>query len=51
MTIYFENLIIRLHVICVLSTHVKFCTNWILFIVQSINFFSMHNLRQQKLEI
>ena len=33
MTIYFENLTIALYV---LNTHVKFCMNQILFIIQSI---------------
>ena len=30
-TTYFENLIIKLHVLYTLNKHVKFCINWILF--------------------
>ena len=36
----FENLIIRLYVLYILTTHVKFCLNWILFTNWSINLFS-----------
>ena len=32
-TIYFENLIIEFYIIYALNTHVKFCANWILFII------------------
>ena len=37
--IYFENLIIWLHAFYALIKHVKFCTNQLLFTIQSINFF------------
>ena len=36
---YLENLIIRLHALYALIKHVKFCTNQLLFTIQSINFF------------
>ena len=39
MTIYFENLIIELHVLYVLRTYVKIHVNWILFIIRSITYF------------
>ena len=39
MTIYFENLIIELHVLYVLRTHVKIHVNWILFIIRSVTYF------------
>ena len=45
---YFENLTIGLHVLYVLNTHIKFCSNRILFIIQFINLFFMHNLILQK---
>jgi len=32
MVTYFENLAVRLHVLYVLNTHVKFGANWMLFI-------------------
>ena len=48
MVTYFENLTAGLHV---LYTHVKFCVNQMLFIIQFINLFFMHNFRQQKLKI
>ena len=51
MVTYFENLIIELHVLYVLKTHVKFHFNRMLFIIQSINLFFMYNFRLQKLEI
>ena len=38
-TTYFENLIIELHALYALIKHVKFCTNQLLFTIQSINFF------------
>ena len=39
MTTYFENLIIELHVLYVLRTHVKIHVNWILFTIRSITYF------------
>ena len=50
-TIYFENLFIRLHILYVLHTHVKFRVNQMLFNSRSINVFFIHNFRSQKLEI
>ena len=38
-TTYFENLIVGLHALYALIKHVKFCTNQLLFTIQSINFF------------
>ena len=32
-TIYFENLIVELHVLYTLNTHIKFCVNQILFTI------------------
>ena len=32
-TTYFENLIVELHILYALNTHVKFCVNWILFTI------------------
>ena len=42
---YFKNLTIALHVLYVLNIHVKFCVNWMLFTIQSINLFFMHNFK------
>ena len=50
-TIYFENLIIELHICYVFKTRVKFYANWILFTIQSINLFFMYNFKLQKLKI
>ena len=50
-TRYFKNLIIRLHVLYALKTQVKFCTNWILFIIWFIRLYFMHNFKLQKLAI
>ena len=50
-TTYFENLIIRLYVIYIFNTHVKFCTNQMISNIRSINLFLIHNFRIQKLEI
>ena len=51
MTTYFENLIIELHVLYVLRTHVKIHVNWILFTIRSITYFFMYNFKLQKFEI
>ena len=51
MATYFENLTVKLHILYVLKTHVKFHTNRMLFIIRSINLFFMYNFRLQKLEI
>ena len=50
-TIYFENLFIRLHILYVLHTHVKFRVNQMLFNIRSVNVFFIHNFRSQKFEI
>ena len=47
----FENITIGLHVLYILNTYVKFCSNWMLFIIQSINIFLIYNILPQKLEI
>ena len=39
MTIYFENLIIRLHIFYVLNIYVKFHSNLMLFTIQSKTYF------------
>ena len=49
MTIYFENLTIRLHIFYILNTHIKFRINYILFTIRFIKLFFMHNFRLQKL--
>ena len=51
MVTYFKNLTVGLHVLYVLNTYIKFCVNWILFTIRSINLFFMHHFRLQKLEI
>ena len=50
-TTYFEILIFGLHVLYVFNTHIKFRDNWMLFIIQSINLFFIHNFRIQNFEI
>ena len=50
LNVNFENQIIELHVFYVFNMHVKFHSNWMLFTIQSINSFFMHNFRLQKLE-
>ena len=51
MTIYLENLTVKLHVLYILKTHVKFHANWMLFTILSINLLFMYNFRLQKFEI
>ena len=46
-TIYFENIIVKLHVLYMLNTHVKFCVNQILFTIWSINLYFIHNFKLQ----
>ena len=50
-TTYFANLIVELHALYVLKTHVKFHVNWMLFNIRSISLFFMYNFKLQKLEI
>ena len=47
----FKNLIVKFYVSYVLNIHIKFCLNRILFIIQLINLFFIHNFRSQELEI
>ena len=42
--IYFENLIVRLHVLYVFNTHDKVRVNQMLFTIRSINLFFIYNL-------
>ena len=39
MDIYFENLLVELHVFNIFKTHFKFHINQMLFTIKSINFF------------
>ena len=41
-TIYFENIIVKLHVLYMLNTHVKFCVNQILFTILSISLYLIY---------
>jgi len=45
LSVNFENLIVEFHVPYVLNMYIKFCSNRILFTIQSINLFFIHNLR------
>ena len=47
----FENLTVEFHVPYVLNMRIKFCSNWMLFTILSINLFFIYNFRLQKLEI
>ena len=49
-TIYFENLSVELYVLYVLNTNFKF-VHWMLFTIQFINLFFIHNFKLQELEI
>ena len=52
MATYFENLTIKLHVLYVLKTNVKFHVNQMLFTIQSISIYIfIYNFRSQKLKI
>ena len=51
MAIYFENLIIELHILCILKIHIKFRADEIMFIILFINLFFMHNFKIQKFKI
>ena len=44
----FENLTVRLHILYVFNMHVKFRSNRMLFTIQSINLYFIHNFRPQK---
>ena len=48
--INFENITIGLHVLYVLNACVKFCSNRMLFTIQSIKLFFMHNLKHKNLK-
>ena len=41
----FENLTVEFHVPFAPNMHIKFCSNWMLFTIRSINLFFIHNLR------
>ena len=43
--INFKNIIIRLHIFYVLNMYVKFCSNWMLFIILLIDLFFIHNFK------
>ena len=43
---YFENLIVGLHILYVFNTHI----NWMLFTICFINLFFIHNFKLQKLK-
>ena len=47
----FENPTIGVHVLYVLNMYIKFFVNQMLFTIQFINLFLMHNFILQKLEI
>ena len=47
----FENLTVEFHVPYVLNMRIKFCSNWMLFTILSINLFFIYNFRSQKFEI
>ena len=49
--VHFENLTIKFHVPYVLNVHIKFHSNRMLFIIQLIKLFLMHNFRSQKFKI
>ena len=51
LNVNFENLIVGMHVLYVLTTYIKFRSNRILFTIWSINLFFMHNFRLQNLKI
>ena len=50
MITYFENLNVKLYVLYVLKTHVKFDVNQKLFTIQPVKLFFMYNFKQQKFE-
>ena len=48
---HFEIITIKFHVPYVLNVHIKFHSNRMLFIIQLIKLFLMHNFRSQKFKI
>ena len=46
----FENLTVRLHVLCALNMRVKFRSNRMLFTIRSIKLFFIHNFLSQNLK-
>ena len=50
MTIYYENIIVRLYILYALNTQVKICVKRMLFAI-SINLFFIHSFKLQKLAI
>ena len=51
MFIYFGNLTVGVPVLHVLNMYIKFYVNKMLFTIQFINLYLMHNFRLQKLKI
>ena len=47
----FENLTVEFYILYILNKHIGFYINQMLFIIQPINLFFIHNFRSQKLEI
>ena len=47
----FENITVIVHVFYVLNMYAKFCLNLMLFTIQLIKLFFVHNFRLSKLEI
>ena len=47
----FENLTVEFYIPYVLNININFHSNWMLFTIQSINLYFIHNFRLQKLEI
>ena len=50
MNLYFENSIIKLHVLYILNMHAKFHTNRMLFTIKSLNSSFIHYFKLQKLK-
>ena len=46
----FKNLTVEFHVLYILNMHIKFCSNWMLFTIRSINLFFIYIFRLQKLK-
>ena len=44
MSVNFENLTVEFHISEVLNMHIKYCSNRMLFMIQPLNLFFIHNL-------
>ena len=44
-SVNFKNLFVKFYVSYDFNMRIKFCSNWILFIIRSINLFCIHNFR------